>query len=362
MKIIFTESFDINNWNAEKARTECGVSGTHWASIYLAEGLAKRGHDVSFVSIKNNIAETNYNNVEYINCDNFKEDACDYIITTFFLQDLNILDKIKKYNKIIILMNNDLCEHRNLFRADKYKVIIAYLSMFGKINIENVQPFLKDYNNIILPNSIDIESIYLEDNHINEKEKALAFFACYDRGFYLVKEIIKHFPDFLMYYNSYYPRPPKEINNNRQIIKTDNSSKQNTWDYLRKARYFVYPLINLDNNCIHYDTFCYSILEALLHGVIVITPKIGLYEELYGDSICYVETDDIIPKHDLLYWKKINPNFGYPIMERYIDKIKLLEKDAVLRNSYIQKGILLKNKFSNYEIGKVLMESIGDKL
>jgi glycosyltransferase involved in cell wall biosynthesis len=146
---------------------------------------------------------------------------------------------------------------------------------------------------------------------------------------------------------------------NDQFILTSNSSKNTIVNYLSKSKYFVYPLINLDNNFIHYDTFAYVVLEALLHGVIVIAPKIAVYEELYGDSICYIDTDDIISKEDLTVWKNYHkeyysfksvPNFGYPCVNRYVDKINLLESNPSLRNEYIEKGLKLKDKFSNINI------------
>ena len=43
MKFIFVDSFDLV-WNGYSARYENGISGSHTAIMYLAEGLAKLNH------------------------------------------------------------------------------------------------------------------------------------------------------------------------------------------------------------------------------------------------------------------------------------------------------------------------------
>jgi len=135
MKFIFTESFKIKDWNGYVARYVKGVSGSHSAPMYLAEGLAAKGHEVEFVSINNNFIPTSYLNVKYTNLKEFEPTMCDYIITTNYTTDLAILNKIRELKKIILLMHNDLVYnedklHEHIFKQfDKSKILIAYLSM-----------------------------------------------------------------------------------------------------------------------------------------------------------------------------------------------------------------------------------------
>ena len=120
MKFIFSESFNLN-WNGYIARNEKGISGTHNASMYLAEALANLGHDVTILNtscyLKNIIhrdkysaritikgTEIIYNNniiigehlgVKYINISDIEDIIdCDYIITTYNVDDLDILKKV----------------------------------------------------------------------------------------------------------------------------------------------------------------------------------------------------------------------------------------------------------------------------
>jgi glycosyltransferase involved in cell wall biosynthesis len=354
MKFIFVDSFDLI-WNGKTARYKNGVSGSHSALFYLAEGLASQGTDVEIVSIKNNLIEDTYLNVKYTNYDNFHSSDCDYIVTVNNLSTLRILDKIVSFKKLLILTENDLYEYDNFFTIDKEKVLICYISEFAKRNILNVQPFLNDYNNILLYNSFDLRDI----PETTIKENSLCYFACIERGYKLAVEVLNKLDNYSMYANTYYEQPLPNLNN--KIIFSENNSKNTILNCVNKSKYFVYPLINLDNNCIHYDTFGYVVLEALLTGTIVIAPKIGVFEELYGDAVCYIDTDDIIPQEYLLNWKNHNSNFGYPLLDRYVEKIKLLDENDELRTSYIEKGFALRDKFENTNISIKLLDILKKK-
>jgi hypothetical protein len=359
MKFIFIESFNIKDWNGEIARKVKGISGSHSASMYLSEGLANLGHDVYFISINNNLVETTYMGVKYINYCNFSDTICDYIVTTYHLHDFYIFDKLTEFKKIIVLMNNDLCFHEHVFNIDKEHIIIGYLNEFGKINIENIQPFLKDYENIILPNCINLDDI--KDVDINNKENSFCFFACVERGLKMAIEVLNKVDNFKLYTNTYADENRHKIESTDKIIKTNGFSKYDIFDCLIKSKYFVYPLINLDNNYIHYDTFAYVVLEAILHGVVVIVPKIAVFEQLYGDALCYVETDGIVCNDNLLYWRKYDSNFGYPLLDKYVEKIKILEGNDELRNDYIQKGLLIGKKYSHKIVSKQLLDYLDSR-
>ena len=374
MKFIFTESFPLI-WNGYTARNNKGISGSHTVSMYLAEGLAsKEGMDVTIVNLTvskeknggrfrylrqhtNNIIEGKHLNVNYINYSNLPRTTCDYIITTNWTDDLTILHKVTEYKKLIIIMHNNIyAATSEIKNMDKSKVIIAYISKVSKENILNSDDsFLKDFDSIILNNSIDTSMI----KEVVEKEKSFVFFPCIERGYKMVLEVIKHFPAFKLYTNMYVEDNIKLINPNEQIILTENSSKNTIYQYCAKSKYFVYPLINLETDRIHYDTFGYVVLEALVHGVVVITPKMAVYEELFGDAVCYIDTDDIIPKDDLIHWNKWNKNFGLPIINRYVEKIKLLEDNVELYSEYVKRGLALKEKYSNIKIASNLLNLLN---
>jgi glycosyltransferase involved in cell wall biosynthesis len=374
MKFIFTESFNLC-WNGFTARNDKGISGSHTVPMYLAEGLAQKEEmDVTIVNLTvskekkggrfrylrqyaNNIIEGKHLNVNYVNYSNLPRTTCDYIITTNWTDDLTILHKVIEYKKLIIIMHNNIYAAASEIKSmDKSKVIIAYISKVSKENILNSEDsFLKDFDSIILNNSIDTNDI----KPVVEKEKSFVYFPCIERGYKMVLEVIKHFPDFKLYTNMYLDDNRELINPNEQIVLTENSSKNTIYQYCAKSKYFVYPLINLETDRIHYDTFGYVILEALVHGVVVIAPKMAVYEELFGDAVCYIDTDDIIPNDDLIHWNKWNKNFGLPIINRYVEKIKLLEDNVELYNEYVKRGFALKEKYSNIKIANNLLDMLN---
>ena len=381
MKYIFVENFRLN-WNGYTARFKNGISGTHNTIMYLAEALAKLDHDVTVINtafitrhipkynsilyriqyLKHIIPET-YNNVKYINYDKFESTNCDYIITTYNTDDLEILKKINNYKKIIVIMNNPLSgSNINKFQSlDKTKILIAFISNYSKNNILlNNDQFLKEYQHILLHNSID----NIDIKPIVEKENSFIFFACIERGFKMSIEIIKIFDKtnkFKIYTNTYADISKSLLNINNNIIITPDTSKNTIFEYCAKSKYFLYPLINLETNNIHCDTFAYVVLEALLHGVVVIAPKLELFVELYGDAVCYVDSESILKEEDLKYTNFImnNKNFGYPLLNKYVEKINLLESNNELYNSYVAKGLLLKDKFSNINIVKYLLDKLN---
>ena len=264
MKIIFVDSFDLI-WNGKSARFEKGISGSHNAHLYLAEGLAKcENCYVEIVSTKNNLIEETYLGVKYTNIVNFTQTECDYIIIMNYLHSLSILDKITSYNKIIILMHNDLFgDFHRFFNIDKTKIIIGYISEFAKTNILLVQPFLNDYNNILLYNSFDDNDIININFDINSKENTLCYFPCIERGYKMVIEILNQLDNYKLLLQTYNNIETYNLTTNKNsIIVIENSAKYTILENVSKSKYFVYPLINLDNNMIHYDTFGYVVLEA----------------------------------------------------------------------------------------------------
>jgi hypothetical protein len=97
MKFVFTESFNIEPWNGYIARYRKGISGSHNASMFLAEEMARLGHDVEFVSINNKMLPNTYLKVKYINYEQYEPTDCDYIIMTYEVNNAKILNKISEY-------------------------------------------------------------------------------------------------------------------------------------------------------------------------------------------------------------------------------------------------------------------------
>lgn len=372
MIIVFTESFELREWNGYNARYIKGVSGSHNGPMYLAEGFADAGHRVYFVSITNAMEPREYNGVVYCNFDDFQDlEYCDLIVATNNIRDLKILKKIGNYKRLAFIMHNELFNNDPQFmhmfgpfyRIADDRLAMIYLSQNGKDNILNMQNFLFPCQNAILPNCLNLKEII--PFQVEKKENAFVFFPVIERGYGMVRDLLNHFPDFKLITNTYDTNNLKFINPNHQIEFTENSSKLKVYHALSRSKYFVYSLVNYekihphyDKGSIHYDTFGYVVIEAFLHGVIVIAPKMEVFEQIFGDAICYIDTEDIIPKHFMSKWKQRNENFGKPILNRYVDKIQFLEDHPEVRQQYIEKGLEVGKQFCHKKVAKRYLDAL----
>ena len=377
MRFLFTESFGISEWNGEQARITKGISGSHTAAMYLAEALVLQNQEVDFVSLRNQMIPTKYKGVQYVNYRDFSpmEKEYDFLITTHNLNDLQILSKIHIKQKIIFIMHNELYNDNDVthsmepfFNVNRTKVELGFISETSRRLILGVQPFLASYLHQIIRNSLDLDDLH-EPFSMEQKSNQFVFFANPDRGFELARRVVvEGFPEFQMITSCYGGGGGVEQNpqNTEQIIYNPSCSKEAVYAALKTAKYFVYPLVCLSDNpytnhYIHYDTFGYVILEALCHGVIVIAPRMAVYEELFGDAVCYVDSGNLIDPHYFQEWRKHNGNFGEPLLPHYISKLRELESDATLRNSYYKKGRQLRSKFAHQNIANRWLRILDER-
>jgi glycosyltransferase involved in cell wall biosynthesis len=302
------------------------------------------------------------------------------------------------------IRQGDYVTHRDFLNIlDRDKVNILYVSENSKINTFFINRQIESIRHHLLYNSIDIQDFINKDGELytlpqNEKENNFIFFACIERGYNIVMEVAKRFQGKFNIVASNYDNKKyisdspshvtenseKNISNEKfsivsynegeaeskneffetkygeiKILHPKNTSKQELFSWNRRSKYFIYPCFNSENRYIHYDTFAYVVLEALLCGTIVIAPRMRVFEELYGDAIYYINTTGILDQTDLIYshwwdpknnmiWDKKFPNITNSFINRYEEAIKHLESDIELRNTYIQRGFSLKNKFSNH--------------
>ena len=322
MRFIFAESFELGNWNGKIARRGRCVSGGHNSIVYLGEGLARiPGTEVEIVSIKDNIAETTFNGVKYTNFSRFLTKSCDYVVSTDNLADLQILQKITSFKKIIIQSHSSIENVGYLNQIDANRVIVSYVSETAKTRF--LPSILVNLASIVFNNTFDSDDIH--DHQLNnKKEMSICYFAGLDRGYKLLPPIMEKLDDYQLYTSA---------------DLTANTSKYNAFQYISRSRYFIYPLINY-----HYSTFGYCVLEALLHGTVVIAPKMRAFEELYGDAICYLDTSDIYSEQSLV--------------DICVEKVRVLDANPDIRNLHIQRGLKLKDKFCNKRLAKEFVEGL----
>jgi glycosyltransferase involved in cell wall biosynthesis len=394
MKIAFIESLSNKEWNGYTARYDTGVSGTHCTIFYLAEALVKKNHDVTVIQTQCNFNSKIVNDVYYQSMENIPEEDTthyDVIVCTFHLKDLVILDKIKNYNKLAFIMNctelskDDKYNHINIFNIfDSKKLNMLYVSENSKLNSFFINYRIESIRHHLLYNSIDIKDFTNANGELftypeDKKENNFVFFACVERGYNIVLEVAKKFDGKFNiiasnYNNKNYASPSNDTPiDNVKIIHPKTTSKQEILDWNRKSKYFIYPVVDTSSFRVHYDTFAYVVLEALLCGTIVIAPRMRVFEELYGDAIYYIDTSDIVDDNHLIWshwfdpkscmiWDKVIENMGFPLVERYVKAVQHLESDAELRKTYINRGFSLKEKFLNTKMADRFIDFFANQL
>lgn len=377
MRIVFTESFKIH-WNGYNARHKKGVSGSHNGPMFMAEGLAAMGHEILFVSMRDHMEPGFHKGVQYINYSQYppttdpKHSCCDVIITTNNIYDLKIIDKIPYYKRVVLVMHNEFFNddenNRHDFRPLYDKIDDRYIMQFfcqnSKDNILRMQPNFVPCRSIILPNSLDLSELAPQPPLENKKNQ-FVFFPVVERGFGMCTDLLDHFPDFELVTNTYDDFCLSYIPHHPRIRFTANSSKMEVYRALADSKYFVYSLVNYENinphydkGSIHYDTFGYVVIEALLHGVVVVAPKMEVFVQLFGDAICYVEMDDVVEPHYFTEWRKNNETFGRPVLDRYVAIIRTLETNPEMRAEYVRRGKALALKFCNHNVAEALCMAV----
>jgi glycosyltransferase involved in cell wall biosynthesis len=361
-QIVFIESYTDQSspWNGRMIREKSGVSGTITACVFLAELLSATGkYDVTFLS--RGIVDEVYRGVKYTNYYKIHEFVCDFVFITHNMQDLEMLyDKLKYEEakpKIISVIRHKLKNISYLEFVKDHQMSVIYTSMSVKENCERINCPSTKYPYTIIPNCIDIYELCEPPR---EKERAFVFFTELERGFDLAREVIVNFPEFKLYCNTYVNQERLKLVSGDQLIKLDDftSPKNRIYEILAKSKYFIYPLVNLENNAVHCSSFGYPILEALLHGVVVIAPRMKLYEELYGDAIYYVDAEGDVNPDVFKYWNQYEDDLGRPMIGKYIEAICELESNYFLYNSYVDRGLALKRKFSKETIGERVLSLI----
>lgn len=366
LQIVFTGSYlDIGYFNGITFRQQRGVSGPISSTIYLAEALAARDHKVIYISDKIQESMIGVNQVTYYNATNVLNVHCDILITTSNLYDLAILRGDSNTRILGIVMHSDFQYFE--FFADKilqlshHNVIFFHVSRYAMWNILNEHEWMRNYQNILLPNTLDLREIPYPITLIQKRNHFVYFTNVQTAGgkkaAQLSFTIAQTFPDF-KFITMYYPMN-HTLDDHYHTFPTDthyqltfppngnhNTSRSNIYQVLYASKYFIYPCYDNQESMFTY----YAVLEALLHGVIVIVPRqlASQYMDLFGDAIVYIESTESESEND--------------VISRYHEKIQQFEENAELYVHQIAKGIALRERFSNVRIATRLEALLYEEL
>ena len=371
MKFIFVESFSLpNRWNGRTHRDIAGLSGTHAASIYLAEALVALGHEARFISP--NILPGIHRGVSYESVDSTTVRHCDAAILTYNGRDIEVMILAKiSCTKIYLYMGNPwfpiIPFAQIAIQFPSIKLAMLNVSEFQRVNCLYEQAWTGNVEQVPFSNSLDVTEIPPPLDWAT-KGNRFVFFACFERGGHVAFEVAKHFPGFQFVGMNY--TCGTDVNKFRTMVGSDpyrqlrlvQGGRLAVLEALRQCKFFIYPLVNPDGQ-VHYDTFGYVVLEALLCGVIVIAPRMSCYEELFGEAVAYIDVSDLLTLEERYRWDRKLPVLGSrKMIDRYVAKVIELESDPTLRQLHLNRGLALREQYSHLALGQRFIDHVSSSL
>jgi hypothetical protein len=167
---------------------------------------------------------------------------------------------------------------------------------------------VKTLEHFLIPNHIITDQIVCPMN--TTREKALCFFACFERGGQVAQKVL----DRLVQIDASESWNPRVVVS--QYGHADQQlDKKRLMTILNNTRYFVYPLVLPPNGgfSVHRDTYACCVAEALAMGVEVFSYPIAALAEHYADMIHW------IPFPDGITAESINVSLNSPYLPRLFD-------------------------------------------
>lgn len=346
--------------NGESIRNGgASCSGTDQSVIFVAEYLAKDGHDIviSLDKIEENEVASCTNNVQYTNrlFEKIENKNFDILVTCLWTGDYkNLPIKVSKsliywYHLAWGYAMHEILDYANennltfgMVCPSKWCEHHAYSDWEYFSNNINL-PSLKK----IIPNPIetDLAKKILEKNNQRDPKSSI-FHAQMNRGAHLAKKAIKEldWPDVrLMDY----------------IDHSISKDKISLFEELSKSEYFIFPLMTEDWT-VYKDTFSCSVAEAIALGTIVITYPLGALPEVFEDNCIYLD----IPygsNLEALYNERLTREATYlNYTENIKNKLIELENNPSIKEKIRSQGFnYIQKNFSINTVGKAWSDFIN---
>ena len=337
-----------------------GCSGTEQSMIILAEFLAKNNFKIYIANNYNNYEKLKkINNVYYTNYElnNIATKHFDYVITYPWIDDTLIKIPIFGTVKKIILWMQTIY-------ISNVKIIHQFMKeRQAKLYVINPSVYISRIINHDISQSIIPNPIINLQNIQNKQKHKIIFFTCWERGGVYAQNIFNalNWSDgtFCIFD---YDTTSKES----QIV-----DKQELYQSLATAEYFIYPLLNHKTNAIHKPVFSSAIAEALLNGVITITLPVRSIKDSFNDTVVYIDNNDnndnndnidIFDNYKILISEDEYEQLNQNIVKMFKLKIEQIDNNQVLKEQIIKKGILFAETLIetniDTDIGKKWMEII----
>jgi|LauGreDrversion4_2_1035121.scaffolds.fasta_scaffold01389_11 glycosyl transferase family 25 len=334
-------------------------SGTDQSVIFVAEYLAKAGHDVviSLDKIEENEISSYSNNVQYTNrlFEKIEDKNFDILIVCLWMGDYKNLP-IKVSKSLIywyhLAWGYGMPEILDYANQNNLKFGMVYPSEWCGSHINSDWDYFSNNINLssfkkVIPNPIetDLAKKILEKNNQRDSKSSI-FHAQMNRGAHLAKRAIKelNWPEIkLMDY----------------IDHAISKDKISLFEELSKSEYFIFPLMTEDWT-VYKDTFSCSVAEAIAMGVIVVTYPLGALPEVFKDKCIYLDFPNG-SNLEALHNERLTREASYlNNTENIKNKLIELENNPEIKEKIRREGFdYIHENFSINKVGKMWSDFIN---
>jgi len=346
----------LNGYSIRYGSAAC--SGTDQSVIFVAEHLAKKGHEV--VISLDNVDETGsvIENVIYTNrlFEKIENKEFDILITCLWMGD---------YKNIPIKVTKSLIYWYHLAWGYSMSEILDYVKehnlTFGMVcpskwcesHVKHDWEYFSSNMSLpsskkIIPNPIDtnLAKKTIEKNN-QRSAKSSVFHAQGNRGLHLVERVLSELQ-----------WPKAKIMD--YLDHSIGQDKQCVFDYLSKGEYFIFPLMT-DDWTVYKDTFSCSVAEAIALGCIVITYPLGAIPELFKDNCIFLNFPEGSDIKNLLEERLTRGATYLNNTENIKNKLIELEANPTLKEKIRENAFsFIENNFSIKLVGEMWDEFIWE--
>jgi glycosyltransferase involved in cell wall biosynthesis len=294
MNIAFVHDISTERqaFNGSLMRTAVGLSGTETSLVYLAETMARHGHQVTFLS--NHCVTGLDRGVLYVNAEHYAPQRFDLVVDTFLVSssDWNL-----QTDHLHVVMQcatfgrdpfNGRRSHQQAMRRVQQRQGFSRLT-FSAPSEWARDSFLYCYGDlldeglaggevcIVTGNAIEPGSL-IPDPH-RRVPNSLIFHSVHERGGAVYDAVCERLD---------LPGKSYESVSYHKADGKRSAGKDALFRRLETVDYALFPLV-LPSGMVHKDTYNCAILEAMAAGAICIAPRIRPLECIYGDRLVYVE-------------------------------------------------------------------------
>lgn len=318
-------------------------SGTDQSVIIVAEGLAKRGWDVTII-----LESTDMQTVNGVNYTNFKFDGMhdreiDVLVVTLWFSNPNP-PECSSYEELPFSVKEAVIHWQHMAWLYATEQMREYLRKNDHLSVAVVSPsawaqekayhsihaLSEDTRNItaeVIPNPLMLDIVEEVEREFdgNKRELSTIFPVQSSRGGLIADQVVEELG-----------WPP--MNRHNYLYQDIALDKKELFKRMFESEYFIYPACYDDYSILLKDTFGCGVAEAAACGVITLTYAVGGIKEHFSDACIFVDFPngcDINDEEDKIAIEKLE---CFKDVSNFKNALEFLESNPNLKDTFRSKA------------------------